>query len=256
MLLLALLCVTWTGLGAGIDYQTGPGVTPVLSVRLPDDRLSPPEIRKRVLPRYPDDGAAAGLRGFIDMEVVVDQKGGVAQARIAKPLRSDLDQASLDLVKQWLFRPAADPQGRPVTMLMILRIEFTPPTQAGATGGVSASLLRPPRFVQPTADLFASAIDPGPKPPGLQNPKALRGIMPNYTPDAMRAKIQGVVELHAVVLPDGTVGAIRVVKSLDGQHGLDQQAIEAAARWLFEPATLNGAAVPVKVTLVLEFRLH
>ena len=139
MLLLALLCVTWTGLGAGIDYQTGPGVTPVLSVRLPDDRLSPPEIRTRVLPRYPDDGAAAGLRGFIDMEVVVDQKGGVAQARIARPLRSDLDQAALDLVKQWLFRPAADPQGRPVTMLMILRIEFTPPTQAGATGGVGTT---------------------------------------------------------------------------------------------------------------------
>jgi TonB family protein len=256
MLLLALLCVTWTNLGAGIDSQTGPVLTRVSNVRLPDDRHSPPAIQNRVLPRYPNDGAAAGLRGFIDMEVVIDRDGAVAQARITRPLRNDLDQAALDLVNTWRFRPAADPQGRPVTMLMILRLEFTPPSQPGAAGDVSASLLRPSRFVQPTADLFASAIEPGQKTAGLQVPRVLRGVMPSYTPDAMRAKVQGEVELRAVVLPDGSVGAIRVVKSLDDQHGLDQQAIEAAARWLFEPATLNGVAVPAKVTLVLEFRLH
>src|SRR5262245_21281658 len=69
MVLLTLLCLTWTTLGGGSDHQSGPAITRVLSVSLPDDRLSAPEIQKRVLPRYPDDGAAAGLRGFIDMEV-------------------------------------------------------------------------------------------------------------------------------------------------------------------------------------------
>jgi TonB family protein len=55
-------------------------------------------------------------------------------------------------------------------------------------------------------------------------------------------------------MPDGTVGAVRIVKSLDTR--LDEQAVQAAARWFFEPGTLNGTPVATRVTLELEFRLR
>jgi periplasmic protein TonB len=91
---------------------------------------------------------------------------------------------------------------------------------------------------------------------GISSPTLLKSVEPKYTPDAMRAKIQGLVKLEVVVLKDGTVGAIRVIKSLD-PGGLDVEAIKAARGWLFRAATdRDGNRVDVYVTLELEFRLH
>jgi TonB family protein len=91
---------------------------------------------------------------------------------------------------------------------------------------------------------------------GVTDPVILRQEPPKYTSDAMRAKIQGIVELEAVVLSNGAIGDVRIVKSLDARYGLDQEAIRAAKRWLFRPSTLQGKPVDVLVTLILEFRLH
>ena len=254
MLPFAVLCVSWLHLGIGINPQATSVVRRVSSVHLPQPRLSLPSIRDRVLPPYPSDGA--GVRGFIEMEIVIDRNGEAAQVRVARPLRPDLDRAASEAASKCRFRPATDPQGRAVPMLMLLRMQFDPPSQPGAAGNVSASLLRPPPFVPPSSDLFGAAMDPDQKTAGLRDPKVLRDVLPSYTMDAMRAKIQGTVELRIVITPDGTVGAIRLLKSLDDQYGLDRQAIEAAAWWLFEPATVNGKAVAATVTLVLEFRLY
>jgi periplasmic protein TonB len=92
---------------------------------------------------------------------------------------------------------------------------------------------------------------------GVSSPTLIRNFEPKYTSDAMRAKIQGVVELDAVVQPNGTVGDVRIIKSLDKQFGLDQEAIKAAKLWVFKAGTTrDGTAVPVVVRLILEFRLH
>jgi TonB family protein len=72
----------------------------------------------------------------------------------------------------------------------------------------------------------------------------------------MRAKVQGPVLLECVVLPDGTVGDVRVSRSLDPVFGLDREAIAAARRWRFTPGLLNGKPVPVIVTIELTFMLQ
>ena len=94
------------------------------------------------------------------------------------------------------------------------------------------------------------------KTPGLHVPEALRTVQPKYTSDAMRAKIQGKVEIQAVVLPNGTVDRARVVTSLDTQFGLDDEALKAIKQWTFLPGKLEGVPVTVGITLFLEFRLH
>lgn len=92
---------------------------------------------------------------------------------------------------------------------------------------------------------------------GINNPTPIRSIQPKYTSEAMRAKIQGSVELEAVVQPNGTIGDVRILKPLDKQYGLDQEAIAAAKQWLFRPGTdKDGKPIPVIVTIILEFRLH
>jgi protein TonB len=91
---------------------------------------------------------------------------------------------------------------------------------------------------------------------GVSSPTIIRSQDPAYTSEAMRAKVQGEVHLEAVVQPNGLLTDIKVVKSLDRTYGLDQAAIDAARKWLFRPGQKDGKAVPVKVQLILEFRLH
>lgn len=91
---------------------------------------------------------------------------------------------------------------------------------------------------------------------GILNPKPLKEVPPAYTAEAMRAKIQGNVLLQVVILESGLVGDVKVIKSLD-PNGLDQEAIKAAKKWLFQPAVdaKTGKPVPVYAQLELNFRI-
>lgn len=103
---------------------------------------------------------------------------------------------------------------------------------------------------------------------GITQPELIHEVKPNYTGDAMRAKLQGVVEMDAVVLPDGTIDArsLKITRSLDVNFGLDDEAKKAVRQWKFRPAVctrLNGCgaaqhgqAVPVLVSVELTFTLR
>ncbi len=91
---------------------------------------------------------------------------------------------------------------------------------------------------------------------GVTLPRVLREVKPQYTADAMRAKVQGTVWLECVVLPDGRVGDVKITKSLDQVFGLDQEAIKAARQWQFSPGLRMGEPVPVLITIELTFTLR
>ena len=91
---------------------------------------------------------------------------------------------------------------------------------------------------------------------GVESPRLLRSVRPNYTSEAMRAKVQGVVRLEGVVLPDGTVGDVRILRSLDPVFGLDEEAIKAAKQFRFAPGTRFGQPVAVLVSFEIEFTLR
>jgi protein TonB len=91
---------------------------------------------------------------------------------------------------------------------------------------------------------------------GVTLPRVLHEEKPQYTSDAMRAKVQGTVLLECVVRPDGSVGDVQVIRSLDPTFGLDQQAMAAARKWRFAPGTRLGEPVPVLITIELTFTLR
>ena len=91
---------------------------------------------------------------------------------------------------------------------------------------------------------------------GVTYPVVLKEVKPKYTADAMREKLQGQVEIQAVIGGDGKVERARVIQSLDKVLGLDNAALEAAKAWVFRPGTKDGQPVPVVVNLMLDFRLH
>ena len=91
---------------------------------------------------------------------------------------------------------------------------------------------------------------------GVELPRVVRQVTPRYTAGAMRAQVQGTVLLECVVLSDGSVGDVRIARSLDPNFGLDEEAVRAARQWEFTPGTRFGEPVAVLVTIELTFTLR
>lgn len=91
---------------------------------------------------------------------------------------------------------------------------------------------------------------------GVSSPVLIHETKPNYTGEAMRARIQGLVKLEAIVMPDGSVGDVRIVHSLDQQFGLDKEAIKTLRQWRFKPGMRLGQPVPVLILVEISFTLR
>jgi protein TonB len=103
---------------------------------------------------------------------------------------------------------------------------------------------------------------PQPPPPAQQKPvrlsavdmpRKIHDVSPVYPQLALRANVEGVVIVEAVIAVDGSVRDARVLRSV---ALLDRAALDAVRQWRYAPTRLNGVAVPVIVTVTVQFRLQ
>jgi TonB family protein len=114
----------------------------------------------------------------------------------------------------------------------------------------------------PPPDLAAAAAATGrdARPSGAARgaaaPRVIQLAKPKYTAEAMRQHIEGIARVSAIVEPDGTLQNVRIVRSLDDKYGLDRSAIACVKASTFEPGRRNGVAVPVMITIDVEFKIR
>ena len=89
---------------------------------------------------------------------------------------------------------------------------------------------------------------------GASAPVPIYKPEPQYTKQALKAKLQGNVMLAVVVDVDGKAKNIQVVRSLG--MGLDEKAVEVVATWRFKPGFKDGVPVPVKANIDVRFRMR
>lgn len=88
------------------------------------------------------------------------------------------------------------------------------------------------------------------------SPELIKAVRPNYTSPALQAGVRGIVLLDAVVMPDGSVGEVKIVRSLDRAFGLDEEAIKAVKQWRFRPGTRAGDPIAMLVSVEMLFELR
>ncbi len=88
---------------------------------------------------------------------------------------------------------------------------------------------------------------------GVTQPRVLYDPDPDYSEEARRAKFQGSVILAMVVGADGKTRNLQVQRSVG--MGLDEKAMAAVKQWRFQPATLDGRPVAVRISVEVSFRL-
>ena len=84
-------------------------------------------------------------------------------------------------------------------------------------------------------------------------PVVLFQVEPEFSEEARKAKLQGVVMLYGEVDTNGWLRNIRVTRGLG--LGLDEKAIEAVKQWRFRPGTRNGKPVVAAAAIEVNFHL-
>ncbi len=105
------------------------------------------------------------------------------------------------------------------------------------------------RFIPASVRSWLVAVPVG---PGVPEPRKIQDAKATYPSVAKQARVQGIVILDALVSTEGRVVGIRVLR---GIPLMDQAAIEAVRRWVFEPTLLNGHPVPLRLEITVTFQL-
>jgi len=181
-----------------------------------------------------------------------------ASEAVAKVVR----RAESDILNGRLRAPSKIPQ----TVQMIREDEAPPDLSAGGVpggvpggipggqlGGVIGGILSStptavavPRLVAPTPTKRIRVSQ------GVTEGQLTQKIEPKYPPLALSARIQGQVQLKAIISKSGEIQNLVLVS---GHPLLVPAAIEAVQRWRYRPFLLNGEPVEVETTITVNFEI-
>ena len=85
----------------------------------------------------------------------------------------------------------------------------------------------------------------------IRNPTKTKNVLPVYPAVAKSARVGGTVLVEATIGPDGKVADARVLRSV---ALLDQAALDAVRQWEYAPTRVRGVAVPVIITVAINFQ--
>jgi TonB family protein len=89
---------------------------------------------------------------------------------------------------------------------------------------------------------------------GIRPPRAKYSPDPEYSEEGRRHKYMSVVQIAGTVDPQGYFTDLCLTQA--GGAGLDEKAMEAVKTWKFEPATLRGEPVAIRLNVEVSFRLY
>lgn len=131
------------------------------------------------------------------------------------------------------------------------------PTPKPATPPAPVALPAPPAAkaaqVVPAVPAKPDIYDQGAA--GTVNAVLVHQVKPNYPMFERRNEIEGKVGVKLLVMEDGTVGEVLLIKP-SGSKNFDEEAQKAVRAWKFKPAKKGEAPVRMWMKLAVVFRLN
>jgi TonB family protein len=242
-------------------YTVGPGVRA-------------PELLPFTPPSFSDEKCRKKVNGVVKLSILVDTKGLPLNIMFLQPLGSDLDKFALLIVAADRFKPGTN-NGQQVVVAetvnvsmqacidekkddtgkktYTLRMRSQPVQQFGL-------LTEPPEEAVLLSNIFPTYDIGNDNPRTLHVGGSVSAPVPlytpeaHYTPEAKKAEIKGKCLVSFIVDQQGMPKNIRIIQSLD--TGLDQNAMDAVAKYRFKPAMRNGEPVSVVLTSEVNFQLY
>jgi protein TonB len=212
----------------------------------------PPEPINPIVPEYPEFAKRVGIEGIVVLQVYVYADGTIGQIEVLRSLMKGpggLDEAAINAVKQWKFQPGKA-GGKAVDTQVLIPIEFTLPKQE-QDNTVPTALQQEIRnaLAKMKEDIGGCGYFEDP-------PTPINPIAPEYPAELKKTGIEGIVLLEVEVFKDGSVGVIKVVKTLlKDPCKFAEAAVCAVKQWKFKPGKSGGKPIDTTVTIPIEFSL-
>jgi TonB family protein len=186
----------------------------------------------------PGAGAAAQPARAIDKSYAAQDLAAykkLAEPEPKKPTIGEVHLASPTLNRS-VVRPDSNSESAP------------PLADTQTTRGSSDASLIAGNNLQPVAPAV-----PLPVGGDVKTARLLSTVPPVYPSLARSQRIFGDVRVDALIDASGRVSAMKVVS---GPALLHQAAMDSLRQWKYQPATLNGTAVPMHLTVTVQFHLQ
>lgn len=124
-------------------------------------------------------------------------------------------------------------------------------TPAAAPDSTPQAAQTPPA----SAEVTKVSATPGTPPPVTAEAQLTRRVAPEYPEAATRKGIEGYVDVHFTITPQGSVTNVSVVDA-DPADVFDHAAMDAVRRWHYEPKVVDGQPVESQSQVHLQFKLN
>jgi TonB family protein len=189
------------------------------------DAANQPVILSRVELEFPPDAKEARVSGAVRVEVLVNEKGEVYEAKVLDG-HPWFFLSALDAVVQWKFKPMLA-NGEPKPFLTTVWIGFNSRLQT----------LRNEMADKPqTTPVATSSLDS----------VVLSRVELEYPSWAKAVKITGTVQ---VVITVNEKGEVYEARAVSGHPWFIQPALDAAVQWKFKPVLVNGEPKPFSTVI-------
>jgi TonB family protein len=192
---------------------------------------------------YPE---GSDQKGTVILQFVVETDGSIGQVRVVRSLGEAFDQEAIRLVKSLPNFTPGRQNGQPVPVWYTLPVRFS--NRSGEPRPSDA----PSSFDQdsPNDSIIYKSVEQMPQFPGAE--AGLLKYIKSHVNYPEGSDQEGVVILQFVVKTDGSIGQVRVLRSLG--EAFDQEAIRLVKSLpKFTPGRQNGQPVAVWYTLPVRF---
>lgn len=112
-------------IGGVTGGQTGGVIGGLGKEPLPVSQVAtPPLLVSRVMPDYPRQARLRGVEGLVLLEAILDPEGSIEDdIKVLQSIPS-LDQAAVEALRRWRFRPARDHTNQPVRVILEVPVRF------------------------------------------------------------------------------------------------------------------------------------
>jgi len=255
--------------------QSSPTPKPNATVYYAEDGAKAPELAPTDFSPVVSNNCEYEGAGIVRLSLVVNTQGGSDSVSPLYPFNDDIDKAALSVAKVDRFSPGSK-DGIPVAVAQELQVKLTVcRVSIVDKDGTTSARLR--LESTPVQKLFPAPKQPLPALPRIQSQlqatpelakesaKQFAKLHPDFShpvpletpaaewPAEQRGK-EGVSLVSLVVDANGQPQSMRIVRGTNEQF--NEKALEAVAKYRFRPAKDGNNPVPVKMSIVVNFRMH
>ncbi|HMD78163.1 MAG TPA: energy transducer TonB [Terracidiphilus sp.] len=209
-------------------------------------KINPPKVIYSVDPHFSDEAREKRINGRCNVSLIVDTAGMPQNIKVDRCSDPSFEESSLDAVAQFRFKPAMTQDGKPVSVMVSIQINY----RLSGVNGLSVPVHY--RFSSPPG---ITTSEPGPNGvyPYTQlatPPAMIKFTDEGYGEAAFPAKGNSACDIVLTINAKGK--ASDPVVTHCERPSLETPAVQSLLKSHFKPGQVNGKAVPMRASIHLE----